>query len=782
MRLLPLVTALCWCISLPAVITAQDYPAATFQLPPEVDLNLQPVDVIIPAPFSHLPDRLSLNLPPGFTATVFASFEDMRRPRFMAFDDEGVLHVSNMDDKQILALPDRDGDGVADESIVVAEDFSRAHSLAFHNGDMYVADRGSIVLFRDGDDDGLYEERSDLVRNIPSSGSHSTRTIVFDEQNEKIYLSVGWPCDLCRTSESDRGTILEFNLDGSGRRVFASGVRNVIGMALHPLTNQLWGTNNGHDLEGIIDPPEWIDIIRDGSFHGQPFATGYQVYADFELPEYRSILPLSDAEVQLVQSIERPVALVPAHTAPMGIDFYTHDQFPELYRNAAFVALHAGHAKLAPVPGYKVIALFTEADGSNARVADFITGFQTGTELADVWGYPMGVITDADGSLYVSSDLGHTMILRIDHSPIVATWERNLPEKVVTGSNISIDATVHISREATDAGAPTLVADLSALGGPVDAPLQPLADNSYALTATFAVEVPRGLKTVAIDIRQEAEPTPYAVLLTSTVAVLPRSTVPDQIVFDDELSPGWSVGSKTWLEDYSLDLEQTEVVMSGSRAAAFPVQEGLWDWVVRFRPQPAFDPLGYEGIRFAFHPGEVVKPHAASFSIYLSGTLVDLLAEGLIDLDERRWQVVELPLAAFGAGRSEIIEVSFAGNFGGTFYIDDLRFRGPSPATAIEDDGSTPTDFALAQNYPNPFNSDTIIRFSLPFDTGTRLTIYNLAGQTVRRLVDGPASAGAQVITWDGTDSRGRQVATGVYAYRLETQDRQQTRKLLLLR
>jgi hypothetical protein len=92
-------------------------------------------------------------------------------------------------------------------------------------------------------------------------------------------------------------------------------------------------------------------------------------------------------------------------------------------------------------------------------------------------------------------------------------------------------------------------------------------------------------------------------------------------------------------------------------------------------------------VRFAFHPGEVQKPHAASFTIYLSGTLIDLLEEELVDLDARRWQIVSLPLTAFGAGRQDIIEVSFAGNFGGTFYIDDLRIQGPSQATAIADDG-----------------------------------------------------------------------------------------------
>ena len=340
----------------------EEYPPGTFQLTPEIDLGLQPVPVVVPEKFSDLPDDLSLNLPPGFSARVFAEY-DFSRPRFMAFDANGVLHLADMGADEIVALPDRDGDGVADEKIVVAEGFDRAHSLAFYKGHMYVADPGRIWIFGDNDGDGIYEEREEFARNIPRDGSHSTRTIVIDETNEKLYVGVGWPCDFCATNERERGSILQFNTDGSGRRVYASGVRNVVGMDLHPVTNELWGTNNGHDREGTESPPEWIDVLRDGGFYGIPLAYGFQVFADFSIPDYRVHLPLSAQDSLLVQSMRRPAALVPAHMAPMGIHFYTHDQFPSRYRNAAFVALHAGHAKLAPAPGYKVVSLFSEPDG-----------------------------------------------------------------------------------------------------------------------------------------------------------------------------------------------------------------------------------------------------------------------------------------------------------------------------------------------------------------------------------------------------------------------------------
>jgi glucose/arabinose dehydrogenase len=157
----------------------------------------------------------------------------------------------------------------------------------------------------------------------------------------------------------------------------------VVGLALHPVTGELWGDHNGHDLEGPDLPPEWIDIIREGGFYGFPFAYGYQVYANFSLAqEYQRILPLTREDSLKVQSMRRPVALVPAHLAPMGIHFYTGDQFPSRYRNAAFVALRGGQVpgNLAVVPGFKVIALFSEPDGSHARVADFLAGFYLGPD------------------------------------------------------------------------------------------------------------------------------------------------------------------------------------------------------------------------------------------------------------------------------------------------------------------------------------------------------------------------------------------------------------------
>ena len=155
------------------IVSAQnEYPPGT--LVPEVDLGLQPVAVNVPELFrGAVPDDLMLNLPPGFSPSIFAA-ERLHKPRFMAFDDNGVLHVANLGAREILALPDRNGDGVADESIVALSDLEESHSLVFYKGDLYVAEEHQIVRARDKDGDLVYEEREIFIANIPSEGWHDT--------------------------------------------------------------------------------------------------------------------------------------------------------------------------------------------------------------------------------------------------------------------------------------------------------------------------------------------------------------------------------------------------------------------------------------------------------------------------------------------------------------------------------------------------------------------------------------------------------------------------------
>ena len=203
-------------------------------LSPKIDLQLQPVAV------AGMEDR-TLNVPPGFVVELFA--EDIGKARLMAWSPDSVLHVAVMGTRgnsewsadpnrtgRVVALPDRDRDGRADEVRTVADDLLWPNSVAFYQGAMYVADTDEVVRFRDGDGDGFYEEREVFIANlatwIPGLGGaeHVTHTIVFDEANERIYVHQGSSCDLCRERDPERATVLAFNLDGTGRRKFSPAV------------------------------------------------------------------------------------------------------------------------------------------------------------------------------------------------------------------------------------------------------------------------------------------------------------------------------------------------------------------------------------------------------------------------------------------------------------------------------------------------------------------------------------------------------------------------------
>ena len=811
------------------LISAQDGPPpGTSQLTPTLDLHLEPVALEVPEPFKdQVPADQVLNLPSGFSATVFAA-TGLERPRLMAFSPDGVLHVADMrgartkDSKlsRIVAFPDRDGDGVADEAIVAADQLSYANSLAFYKGDLYVAETHQVVRLRDLDGDYVYEERDVFIADlpdIPGNGFHGTRTIVFDEVDEKIYLSVGSPCDLCRQDEpvagsseeslyqSDEwGTVLQFDADGTGRRVFARGMRNVIGMDLHPVTRQLWGTHNHYDLGGAELPPEWIDIIRDDGFYGYPFVYGYQAWVDFSIPQYQKILPLTRRDSLLVQTQPRPAALVPAHLAPMAIHFYDGDLFSSMYRNAAFVALRGGEVagNLAVVPGFKVIAIFSEADGSKARVADFLTGFKSGSSGSRVWGKPVGLTTDREGNLYVSSDHSTRAIFRIAPIIVMASWDHTLPDEVLSGTALDLAFTVRLERFDPEGKPPTVTADLRAVGGPADLPLQAVDDSTYRLEHSLPIELRNGQFEVAVWIRQENEAGLHQMKLAHSLTVVPTA---DEVIFADALDSNWTLIQNSRIK---VDIAAREVVYRGQRASALQVEPGgFGGWKAEFQAVQPLDLAGYKALRFAFHPGNAELSGGEDFSVFLSSTTplvgiwydndeartrsIDLLRQGEeasgVDIDRKQWQVVEIPLEAFGfVGPFDVI--LFSGTLEGTFYLDDIRLvtstLAPAPVTVVleEERAGLPQRFALEQNYPNPFNSETVIRFALPEADLVELAVYNLTGQKVATLVRGQRPAGLFTVRWDGRNEDGSELASGIYIYRLRAGAQANAKKLLLLR
>ena len=755
-----------------------EYPPGQIRLTPKIDLHLEPV------PVEGLPDR-TLNLPPGFKVKLFSDQVD--KARFMAWDDQGVLHVANMKTRgrnqwtpasgrqsTVLALPDKDGDGRADTVYKAADDFHWPHSVAFYEGALFVADDFAIFRLEDRDADGFYEERA-IFAEVPGfmgrASEHVTNTLVFDESNDKLYFQIGSSCDLCREDDPERSTVIQMNTDGTGRRIFASGLRNAIGLDLHPVTGELWGAGNGHDREGRDLPPEWITPIRDGGFYGWPLAYAYQVWTDFSIDAYRrAIFPLTATDSLLVASMERPVALVPAHLAPMGLHFYTHDHFPPQYKHAAFVAFRAG--VLGSDPGYKVMALFAEPDGSNARVADFLTGFRPDPNERAVWGKPVGLITDEAGRLYVTSDDFTQAIFRIEASPLQGTWENPPPDTLLTGAMLSLRSTIHLRRQVAGAEPVQLTADLAALGGPEALPLQQIDDQTYRLEAGLSAGEHNGRKKLVVHLAQGDE----ATKLVHSVVVLPSG---DHVLFADEFA--WDQGA---LHSAELDPTHTDTVFAGQRAMRVEAR----GFSIEFLPRVPVAQVGYTALRLSLHPGTTTAGRWPSLTWIINNDTDNRLdVTDQLDWELDQWQVIELSLD--GLERYDPIEsLRFIGTLRGTFYLDDIHLVAAQPyggITAVREEGyqsGVPREFALDPNYPNPFNSSTTIRYRLAEPGPVRLEIFDVQGRRVKKLADGDVGAGVYQVEWDGMDASGKPVATGVYLVRLQKGTASLVHKMLLLK
>src|SRR6185436_19871424 len=207
------------------------------------------------------------------------------------------------------------------------------------------------------------------------------------------YLTVGSMSNNNAGEDCRRAAILEFNPDGSGFRVFASGIRNPVGLTLQPGTDTIWTAMNERDNLGDDLVPDYATSVKDGGFYGWPYS---YIGSNYD-PRYVGAFP------ELVQRAIVPDVLIPAHSAALGITFYTGTQFPQRYRNGLFVALH-GSWNRSTAQGYKVIFVPFANNKPSGPIEDFLTGFVVDPAAVSKWGRPVGVTMTADGALLVSDD------------------------------------------------------------------------------------------------------------------------------------------------------------------------------------------------------------------------------------------------------------------------------------------------------------------------------------------------------------------------------------------
>jgi len=336
----------------------------------------------IPAGFQphEVADHHVLYLPPGFTIGLYA--EHLDGIRNVVTGPDGVPYAVYRTGS-VMKLPDANRDGRADTVIAVATGLNRPFGLAFRGDTMYVGETDGVKRYLPGN-----PVPQQVVSGLPGGGNHWTRTLAFGPDG-KLYVSIGSSCNVCDETDPRRATVTRYNADGSGEHIFATGLRNSVGIAFNPTTGELWGTNNDRDNLGDDRPPERINILKDGKFYGWP-----QCWLPGERnPEY------SQADCS---GVEPPAITYQAHSAPLGMAFYTGTQFPAEYRGDAFVAYHGSWNRSVPT-GDKVTR-FRVKDGKPVGVEDFIVGWQLPN--GSRWGRPVGIAVLPDGSMLVSDDDG----------------------------------------------------------------------------------------------------------------------------------------------------------------------------------------------------------------------------------------------------------------------------------------------------------------------------------------------------------------------------------------
>ncbi len=371
-----------------------------------------------------------LKVPPGFAVKLFASGLD--QPRLMRVAPNGDIFVAESQAGQLRVLrPSVDGNGVA-QMEVFATGLRRPFGIAFYPTNdnpewVYVGNTDSIVRFPYRTGDLKARGAAEVIApGLPTGDRpHWTRDIVFSSDGKKMFVSVGsgsnvaeempkldaaalqkWIAENPRGAtwgaEKDRADVLVFDPDGKNRRIFATGIRNCVGMAIHPATNDLWCSTNERDLLGDDLPPDYVTRVREGAFYGWPW---YYIGAN-EDPRHKGARP------DLKDKVTVPDVLIQPHSASLQMVFYDGDQFPAEYKGHAFVALH-GSWNRAKRTGYKIIRVAIKDGVPTGEYEDFVTGFVISD--ASAWGRPVGVAVAKDGSLLFSED-GNGTIWRVTRS------------------------------------------------------------------------------------------------------------------------------------------------------------------------------------------------------------------------------------------------------------------------------------------------------------------------------------------------------------------------------
>lgn len=387
----------------------------------------------LPAPFATpwfrkvtrvvaMPDGHRFTVPEGFTVSLFA--DQLPMARFLALAPNGDIFLSRPVSRTagvITVLRDTDNDGVAETRFTFASGLNFPFGLAFWKDYLYVGNNNSVIRLRYHDGQTVAEGEPEKIADLPASDAaldedtakrlniplsqtrgynHWTRNVIFRADGTKFYVTIGSATNDTPENEGvaiERAAIHEYNPDGSGHRVFANGLRNPVGMAWYPASDTLWTAVNERDHLGDDLVPDFVTSVRDGGFYGWPYS-----YIG------RHVDPtVTPQRPELVERALTPDVLLVSHSAALGLLFYTGAQFPDEYRNSAFVALH-GSINRSTLSGYSIARIPFKDGHPSGPPEDFLTGFiARDDDQKEAWGRPVGLLQLPDGSLLVSDDGGN---------------------------------------------------------------------------------------------------------------------------------------------------------------------------------------------------------------------------------------------------------------------------------------------------------------------------------------------------------------------------------------
>ena len=327
-----------------------------------------------------------ITLPPGFSIDLYAA--NVPGARSMAIGARGTLFVGTRREGKVYALVDRNGDQRADEVITIARGLNMPNGVAFRDGALFVAEVSRVLRF-DNIEERLKNPPRPVVVNesLPTKSHHGWKFIRFGPDG-RLYVPVGAPCNVCEEKDPRFATIMRMDRDGRNLEIFARGVRNTVGFDWHPLTRELWFTDNGRDWLGNDRPPDELNRAqRPGLHFGFPYWHG----RDIPDPEY--------GKGRRKEEFIPPAMELGPHVASLGMRFYTGTMFPAEYRNQIFIAEHGSWNRSEPI-GYRLTLVRLEGNRAVSYEV-FAEGWQSDGKA---WGRPVDLQLMPDGSLLVSDD------------------------------------------------------------------------------------------------------------------------------------------------------------------------------------------------------------------------------------------------------------------------------------------------------------------------------------------------------------------------------------------